>query len=102
MSKSLGEIFKPKRQFRSEVKGAPYQPGQRVNVVGPNAPGDIDEKMCAPYVGSSGTVTELQYGTGCADSYPADPMILVTLDDGRRYQFWHNELVSLPDATEAA
>ncbi len=83
------------RRSRSEIPGSPYQPGQRVKVVGPNAPGDIDQDMCAPYLQCEGTVRELRYGMGCGDRYPNDPMIFVQLDDGRNYDFWHNELVAL-------
>ena len=92
VKQSLLAPWAPMRKHRGKVVGAPYQPGQRVKVIGPNAPGDVDEEMCAPYLGCVGVVEELRYRTGCGDRFPQEPMILVLLDDGRRYDFWRNEL----------
>jgi len=86
--------MKTEIRIRGYVFRAPFQCGQRVKVKGPNRPGDIDEEMCAPYVGCCGVVQWLRYQTGCGDRFPDDPMICVELDDGREYDFWHNELLT--------
>lgn len=70
--------------------GAPLPVGARVVVVGADEPDMTDE-----FLGAVGRVAELHYRTGCSDAFPNDPMILVFLDDGRNYQFWHNELERL-------
>lgn len=95
VARKLWGNFIPRR-YSIHVPGAPIQPGSRVSVVGPEAPAGIDAEMCAPYIGCQGVIEELHYSTGCGDGYPKDPMLLVLLDDGRRYHFWNNEVRRVP------
>lgn len=77
------------RPIYQTVEGAPYQPGDRVRVVDA-----IDREVLdlRPLIGRVGTVTYLEYSCGCGQTYPADPMIGVALDDGVKQEFWTEEL----------
>lgn len=73
--------------IREPVPGAPRQPGDRVVVVRV-----IDPTASAEHVGQLGSVVHLEYGCGCGQRYPDDPMIGVELDDGTAEEFWRDEL----------
>ena len=73
-----------------QVSGSPYQPGQRVRVVGAI---DIDIYDVSMHVGKIGRVTDLYYPD--KSGYPMDPMIVVEFQDGSGDGFWTDELAPL-------
>ncbi len=80
-------IRAPARLLTANVPGAPIRIGQHVTVTKA-----IDETCLADQIGCSGVVVHLEYSCGCGQTYPADPMIGVQLDDGRTDEFWLEEL----------
>lgn len=77
------------RPVRDVVLGSPYQPGDLVTVV---RGVDVEVFDLRYLVGQRGRVDYLEYGCGCGQSYPADPMIGVVLDGGGSCEFWKEEL----------
>ena len=77
------------RDFTEDVQGAPFKIGQQVIVALLG-----DETADAKFLSHAGQVTTLCYGTGCGDTYPHDPMILVKFDEADLNDelFWHEEL----------
>ncbi len=80
------------RPIREHVDGAPFQPGGNACVV---AAIDKDIHDVSGFVGKIGVVQYLEYSCGCGQSYPDDPMIGVTFPDGRREEFWKEELAAI-------
>ena len=72
------------------VEGAPVQPRQRVRVL--DGAGDLSSYGLSPYYGHWGVVEYLEYLCGCGQTYQTDPMIGVVFEDGRREEFWAEEL----------
>lgn len=79
----------PAGPIRQRVDGAPHQPGDRVLVV---AAVDANVQDVAEHIGKAGRVAYLEYGCGCGQRYPDDPMVGVELDDGGSEEFWPEEL----------
>lgn len=77
---------------RCHVPGAPYQPGDRVRVVGAVDVGVYD---VSGHLGKAGRVVGLSYDS--EESYPADPMVVVRVSRRKREAFWREELQ--PEAT---
>lgn len=63
--------------------------GTRVTVV---AAIDVGIHDVRPFIGRAGVVDHLDYDCGCGQTYPDDPMIGVTFDDGAAEEFWSEEL----------
>jgi hypothetical protein len=83
----------PVGPIREPVPGAPRQPGELVVVAAAidRAFHDVSE-----HIGKTGRVAYLEYGCGCGQRYPDDPMIGVELDDGSAEEFWREELRRWP------
>jgi len=77
------------RPVRDPVPGSPYQPGDAVTVT---SAVDVEVRDLRHLVGRCGRVQYLEYSCGCGQSYPADPMVGVLLDDGTSEEFWKEEL----------
>ena len=77
--------------IREHVEGSPFQPGESVEVA---CSAEMPESGCgvAEFVGRAGRVVHLEYGCGCGQSYPDDPMIGVDFDGGDVQEFWREEL----------
>lgn len=84
----------PVGPIREPVPGAPRQPGDLVRVVT-----ILDSTADAALVGSVGRVVHLEYGCGCGQRYPDDPMIGVELAGGIVEEFWRDELATEPGAS---
>lgn len=78
----------PRNPIYRDVAGAPFKLGERVRVVGPG-----DETFDPRYLGRSGTVVYLEYGCGCGQTYPGDPMIGVRFRNTVEEEFWKAELL---------
>lgn len=52
----------------------------------------IDDTVSACYVGRIGKIIYFDYGCGCGQSYPNDPMIGVEFMKNAREEFWKEEL----------
>jgi hypothetical protein len=70
-----------------DVEGSPYRIGERIIIKGSE-----DETFDPVYLGRTGIVKYLEYGCGCGQSYPLDPMIGVEFDNGTTAEFWREEL----------
>jgi hypothetical protein len=71
---------------RHDVTGAPVRIGARVLIVASD-----DETFDAAYLGKVGIVKYLEYGCGCGQSFPSDPMIGVEFENGTIEEFWAEE-----------
>ena len=69
------------------IDGAPFQVGDMVTVEG-----ILDETGRTDLIGHGGPVVHLDYGCGCGQSYPDDPMIGVRFRPGLVEEFWKEEL----------
>lgn len=78
------------RPIRERVEGAPYQPGDAVQVVRV-----IDATTTRDNIGRRGRVEYLEYSCGSGQSYPTDPMIGVDLGAAGREEFWREELAAV-------
>jgi CarS bacterial SH3 domain len=76
-----------RKPIRVDVKGAPFKMGDWVRVIRGS-----DDTFDPSYKGRVGIVEYFEYGCGCGQSYPHDPMIGV-----RFYktiaEFWKEELI---------
>ena len=79
----------PVGPIRAPVPGAPRQPGDFVRVVA-----ILDSTADVALVGSVGRVVHLEYGCGCGQRYPDDPMIGVELAGGIVEEFWRHALAT--------
>jgi hypothetical protein len=75
-----------RRPIYVDVGGAPFKIGDRVRVTR-----GADETFDASYKGCTGIVEYFEYGCGCGQSYPRDPMIGVRFRSGLA-EFWREEL----------
>ena|SRR5258708_35879653 len=75
-----------RRPIYVDVDGAPFKIGDRVRVTR-----GTDETFDPSYKGRVGIVEYLEYGCGCGQSYPQDPMIGVRFR-GDVDEFWREEL----------
>jgi hypothetical protein len=82
----------PVGPIREPVPGAPYQPGDVVVVV---AAIDRNVRDVSEHIGKVGRVVHLEYGCGCGQTFPGDPMIGVELGDLVE-EFWREELDRAP------
>ena len=62
-----------------DVRGAPFEIDDRVRILNSK-----DETLSSRFVGRIGFVKYLEYGCGCGQSYPGDPMIGVQFRRGRK------------------
>jgi hypothetical protein len=67
--------------------GVPVDIGSAVLVVSAT-----DETFDDKFLGQMGAVVELDYVSGCGQSYPDDPMIRVRFSDGTVDSFWIEEI----------
>lgn len=77
--------------IRDHVDGAPYQPGMPVRVVDAI---DRDVHDVSAFIGSRGVVEYLEYECGCGQRFPDDPMVGILFRDGRRQEFWSEEIAA--------
>jgi hypothetical protein len=70
-----------------DVAGAPFHIGDRVVVVGVS-----DEEAPEGCIGLMGVVLSFEYSCGCGQSFPHDPMISVEFPNGRKEEFWREEI----------
>jgi len=71
------------------IKGAPYKIGQKVKILdNPNNDETFDRK----FANKIGEMMHFEYDGGCGQSFPRDPMIGVRLANGKRDEFWKEEL----------
>ena len=82
------------RPIYMPVEGAPFQPGDAVQIA---RSAETEDSGCGVHalVGRVGRVAYLEYSCGCGQSYPDDPMIGVALGD-RVEEFWADELENVP------
>lgn len=52
----------------------------------------VDEEGDASRIGEQGVIAYFEYGCGCGQSYPNDPMIGVRFASGHIEEFWREEL----------
>lgn len=81
---------RPSSPILVNVRGAPFHIGQAVRVRC-----IADTTLPRRFVGRRGLVKYLEYGCGCGQSYPHDPMVGVRLSDGAVQEFWREELARL-------
>lgn len=79
------------------IIGSPYQVGDRVQVVRLT-----DETEDPDTLHKVGTVEYLSFPRDISATFPHDPYISVSLDDGTSGEFWKEELIKLPDTTTEA
>lgn len=82
----------PLGRMRCFVEGAPYQPGERVQVEQVLDDGTMDEDEVVTHVDEEGVVEYLDYACGCGQVYPEQPMIGVVFPDGSHEEYWSEEL----------
>ncbi|MCE5279639.1 MAG: hypothetical protein LLG03_16580 [Planctomycetaceae bacterium] len=70
-----------------DVDGAPFRIGETVVVVQVT-----DDTVSSSFIGSVGKVVSLEYSCGCGQSFPFDPMIMVHFPNGRKEEFWREEI----------
>jgi hypothetical protein len=73
------------------IEGSFYQVGDSVKVVDQGA----DRWMIRAYIGSVGEVCDLDFASGCGESFPSDPLVIVRLVNGIVAGFWKEELEPL-------
>lgn len=78
---------------RSRVDGAPFQPRDRVRVIGAT---DREIHDVTKFVGQIGIVRYLEYACGSGQRFPDDPMIGVSFRRGIVEEFWREELEARP------
>mgnify|MGYP003491189248 FL=1 len=93
-ARDRGGQLVPVGPIREHVPGAPRRPGDLVRVVA-----ILDPTADAALVGAVGRVVHLEYGCGCGQRYPDDPMIGVELAGGIVEEFWRDELATEPGAS---
>lgn len=91
MSDRMTECSLGASPITTPVPGSPVQVGERVTVVASVEAPETDVDVSA-FIGASGTVEYLEYACGCGQTFPSDPMIGVLFGDGRREEFWREEL----------
>ena len=92
-ARDRGGQLVPVGPIREHVPGAPRQPGDLVRVEA-----ILDSTADVALVGAVGRVVHLEYGCGCGQRYPDDPMIGVELPGGVVEEFWRDELATAGDA----
>lgn len=80
-------------RYRGHVAGAPYQTGERVRVVCATSWHVHD---AAHFYGRSGVVEYLDYDCGCSQTFPTDPVIVVSFSHGARGTFRAGDLIRKP------
>jgi len=80
--------------YTTDIDEAPFHIGQNVFFYGPSdrsAPKrELDEECY-------GTIKCYDYDSGVGQSYPADPMIGVMMNDGTMEMYWKEELIKVVD-----
>jgi hypothetical protein len=80
----------PQGKIRQSVKNAPFQIGEFIKVVYAT-----DETFNHRFMGRIGIIVHYDYSCGCGQSYPKDPMIGVQFANGKKEEFWAEEIVPL-------
>jgi len=79
-------------KHKNDIIGAPFKIGDWVLVLNnPNA----DSTFNNSFSNKKGVVNYFEYGCGCGQTFPVDPMIGVLFPDKRVEEFWKEELTSL-------
>lgn len=84
--------------IRHHVNGSTYQPGMPVRIVDAI---DRDVHDVSEFIGLRGVVEYLEYECGCGQHYPEDPMVGILFHDGRRQEFWREEVALDVDVSPA-
>ena len=79
--------MEPVREYHKNVKGAPFKIGTKVTVIDSG-----DDTIDRDYIDKIGIIVYFRYNTGCADTFPDNPMIGVKFEDGKEETFWKEEL----------
>lgn len=80
---------KPKK-IKRNVKGAPFKIGDHVQVIK-----TADKTMNKSFIGRRGKVIYFNYGYGCGQTYPTDPIIGVRFRYRSEEEFWKDELIKI-------
>ena len=62
---------------------------------------DRDVHDVSEFIGLRGVVEYLEYECGCGQHYPEDPMVGILFHDGRRQEFWREEVALDVDVSPA-